>query len=222
MLTFTLHLHKLSNWQWLSANRDRIWHMFQSHVYLSLGSVVIGFIIAVPLGVLAARVPRVYGPLLAVTTTLYALPSLAFFAFLISFTNLSDTTVLIPLVAYSLAILVRGVTDGLNNVPDEVRIAATAMGYQPFRRLVAVELPAAVPVVVGSLRVATVSSISLLTVASLIGHGGLGQLITEGEYIGYMFEVVVGIVAVTILALVCDGALLLGGRLATPWTRRTT
>jgi osmoprotectant transport system permease protein len=154
------------------------------------------------------------------TTFIYSLPSLAVFAFLVSITGLSNSTVILPLAGYSLAILVRSVADGLDNVPEEVRIAATAMGYRPMRRLLTVELPAAVPVILAGLRIATVSSISLVTVGSLIGRGALGELFIDGENIGFKTEIICGIVLVAFWAFVFDGLLLLSGRVLAPWARR--
>jgi osmoprotectant transport system permease protein len=216
---FTLHLRKLSDWQWVTGHVGYFWQLSRTHLYLSLVAVVIGLALALPVGVLAVRVRRTYGPILAVTTVIYSLPSIAAFAFLFSITGLSDTTVIIPLTGYALAILVRSVIDGLDNVSDEVRLAATAMGFRPFRRLVTVELPAAVPVVIAGLRVATVSSISLATLGSIIGSNNLGQLFIAGENNNFVTEIIAGIVIVAFWALVCDGALLFTGRSLAPWAR---
>ena len=139
-----------------------------------------------------------------------------------SITGPSDTTVIIPLSAYAFALLVRSVTEGINNVPDDVRIAATAMGYRSMRRLLTIELPAAVPVIIAGLRVATVSSISLATVASLIGVSTLGQLFVAGENTDFLTEIIAGVVIVAMWALVFDGLLLLSGRMLTPWARRVS
>ncbi len=165
------------------------------------------------------RLPRTYPPILAITTVLYALPSLAVFAFLVGVTGLTDNTVILPLAAYALAILVRSVVDGLRNVPEQTRTAAVAMGYPPLRRILSVELPIAVPVIIGGLRVATVASISLVTVGSLIGIGGLGQLFITGENSDFLTEVAAGVVIVAFWALLCDGLWLVTGRLLSPWTR---
>lgn len=219
---YNFTFHKVGNWQWLLDHRSYFWSLSQTHLYMSLVSVLLGLVIALPLGVLAARVPRTYGPILAITTLLYSLPSLAVLAFLVGITGLTDNTVILPLATYALAILVRSVTDGLNNVSDEVRIAATAMGYGPLRRLMGVELPAAVPVIIAGLRVATVSSISLVTVGALIGIGGLGQLFIAGENSDYMTEILAGIVLVALWALVFDGLLVAGGRVMAPWARRSS
>ena len=212
--------HKVSGWQWVQDHLGYFWSLSVTHLYLALVAVALGLVVALPLGVLAARVPKAYPPVLAVTTILYSLPSLAVFAFLVGVTGLSDNTVILPLAAYALAILVRSIVDGLNNVPEEVRTAATAMGYRPWRRLVLVEMPAAAPVIVAGLRVATVASISLVTVGSLIGIGGLGQLFIAGENADFPTEIVAGVVIVALWALLFDGLLLAAGRLLSPWARR--
>lgn len=218
---YNFTFHHISNWQWVQNHLGYFWSLSRTHLYMALASVVLGLVVALPMGVLAARVPRSYPPILAVTTVLYALPSLAVLAFLVGITGLTDNTVILPLAAYALAILVRSIADGLKNVPDEVSTAATAMGYRPVRRLVAVELPAAVPVIIAGLRVATVSSISLVTVGSLIGIGGLGQLFIAGENADFLTEILAGVVIVALWALLFDALLLLAGRLLAPWARRT-
>lgn len=215
----TFHFHKRSSWQWLFDHRGWFWSLSRTHLYLALVSVLVGLALALPVGVLAVRMPRTSGPILALSTLLYSLPSLAVFAFLLSITGLTNNTVIIPLSVYAWAILVRSVADGLRAVPDEVRLSASAMGYGYLRRLAGVELPAALPVIVAGLRVATVASISLVTVGALIGIGGLGQLFTEGEAADYLTEVLAGVVLVVFWALLLDGLLVAGGRALTPWAR---
>lgn len=218
--TFTYH--KLGDWTWVVSHVHVFWSLSKTHAYLALSSVALGALVAVPLGALATRAPRSYALVLSVTTVLYALPSLAVFAFLVGVTGLSDTTVILPLAVYALAIMVRSVGNGLTSVPDDVRLAARAMGYGSVRSLISVELPAALPVVIGGLRVATVASISLVTVGSLIGIGGLGQLFIQGENSDFITEILAGTVIVALLAAVCDGLLLLAGYLLAPWVRRSS
>lgn len=215
-----LHFHQIGGWQWVAGHLGFFWRISMTHLYLALVSVLLGLVVAVPMGVAAARRRSLYPPVLAVTTVLYSLPSLAVFAFLVSITGLTDNTVILPLATYALAVLVRSVVDGLAAVSQDVRLAATAMGYRPVRRLLAVELPAAAPVILAGLRVATVSSISLVTVGSLVGIGGLGQLFTDGENNDFSTEIVAGIVLVVLWALVFDGLLILTQRWLTPWARR--
>jgi len=217
--TFHFQFRKVSDWQWIGNHLGWFWSLSVTHLYLALVSVIFGLVLALPLGVLAVRVPRTSEPILALTTLFYALPSIAVFAVLVSITGLTNNTVIIPLSLYATAILVRSVADGLRNVPDEVLLAATAMGYRSGRRLATVELPAALPVILAGLRVATVASISLVTVGALIGIGGLGQLFTAGEAANFLTEILVGVVLVVVWALVFDGLLVVAGRALTPWAR---
>jgi osmoprotectant transport system permease protein len=218
--TFTFH--KIGDWQWITTHLAYFWSLSRTHLYLALVAVLLGLLISLPLGALATRVRRSYPPILAITTILYALPSLAVFAFLVGVTGLTETTVIIPLTAYAVAILVRSVADGLRNVPDDVRVAAVAMGYSPIRQLVSVEFPVALPVIVAGLRIATVASISLVTVGSLIGIGGLGQLFIAGENEDFITEIIAGVVLVAFWAMAFDGLLVLAGRLLAPWARQST
>lgn len=215
------HFHKQGDWQWVFHHFGYFWSLSRTHLYMALVSVLLGLLVALPLGVLAERVRRAYPVILVLTTILYALPSLAVLAFLVGITGLTDNTVILPLASYALALLVRSVANGLDSVPDEVRIAATAMGYRPWRRLVGVELPAALPVIIAGLRVATVSSISLVTVGSLIGIGGLGQLFIAGEQSDFITEVAAGVVITALWALLFDGLLVVSGRVLAPWAQRT-
>jgi osmoprotectant transport system permease protein len=212
--------HKVGDWQWVLDHLGYFWRLSRTHLYLALVSVLVGLGVSLPLGALAARARRTYGPILALSTVLYSLPSLAVFAFLVSITGLSNLTVIIPLSTYSTAIIVRAVADGLRSVPAEVTLSATAMGFGPLRRLMTVELPAAVPVIVAGVRIATVSAISLVTVGSLIGIGALGQLFTAGEQSDFVTEILAGVVLVVFWALVCDGLVLVAGRALTPWAQR--
>ncbi|WP_233510531.1 ABC transporter permease [Actinomadura craniellae] len=210
----------LIRWDWLARNADDIGGMLADHVYLSVVPVVIGLVIALPVGLACARWRWIYPPVLAVTSLLYALPAIALFVVLIAFTGLSHTTVMIPLALYTLSVLVPGVVDGLRAVPDHVRQAAVAMGFGPLRRLVQVELPIAVPVVMAGLRVATVSNISLVSVGALIGIGGLGELFTDGFNRDFPTPIIAGVVLTILLAVAADGLLILVQRLLTPWSRQ--
>jgi osmoprotectant transport system permease protein len=156
---------------------------------------------------------------LGLTSILYALPALALFVVLIAYTGLNDPTVMIPLTVYSLAVLFPSVVDGLRAVPEPVRQAAVAMGFGTWRRLATVELPVATPVVIAGLRIAAVSSISLVSVGQLIGIGGLGYLFVDGIQRSFTTEIVTGIVLIVVLALVTDFVLVLARRVLTPWQR---
>jgi osmoprotectant transport system permease protein len=212
----------MSAWTWISQNVGLLWQYTLQNAYLGLLPVLFGVIIAVPLGVVCARWRWVYAPALSVTSALYALPSIALFAILIDYTGLTNTTVIIPLTVFSLSILLPNVVDGLRSVPEPVRQSATAMGFSPMRRLVMVELPVAVPIVLAGLRVATVSSISLVSVGQLIGIGGLGYLLIDGEQRSLYVEVYAGIVLIVALALAADLVIVLIRRWLTPWQRRSS
>jgi osmoprotectant transport system permease protein len=204
---------------WAFSNASMLGHLTGQNAYLALVPVLIGLVLSLPLGVVCVRFGWLYPPVLGVISVLYALPALALFVALIAYTGLTDTTVMIPLAVYSLAAIFPSVVDGLRAVPEPVRQAAIAMGFGTWRRLIRVELPIAVPVVIAGLRVAAVSSISLVSVGGLIGIGGLGYLFIDGEQRDFSTEIVVGIVLIVILSLVTDTVLVLVRRLLTPWQR---
>jgi len=204
----------------VSRNWDTILAHLREHVWLTAAAVVLGASIALPLALLARRSRWLAGPVLAFSTIVYTIPSLALFALVLPLTGLSATTVLVGLTAYSLVILVRSFLAGLQGVPDDVREAARGMGLGPAQLFTRVDLPLALPAFMAGLRVATVSTVALTTVGVLVGHGGLGQLITGGLASNrYRAEIVTGAVGCVLLALVAD--LLLAGleRLLTPWAR---
>jgi osmoprotectant transport system permease protein len=205
---------------YVTENWDTILRYLGEHVRLTLGAVVLGALIALPLALLARRNRVVAGPVLAVSTIVYTIPSLAMFAFIFPFTGLSATTVLIGLVAYSLVILVRNFLTGLQGVPADVREAARGMGYGPVRLFWQIDLPLALPAFMTGLRIATVSTVALVTVGVLVGHGGLGQLIYGGFNANfYRAEIVTGSVGCVLLALLADVLLAGAERLVTPWAR---
>ncbi len=201
-------------------NWDAILRYLGEHVRLTVGAVVLGALIALPLALLARRSRFLAGPVLAASTIIYTIPSLAMFAFIFPFTGLSATTVLIGLVAYSLVILVRNFLTGLRGVPDDVREAARGMGYGKVQLFWKIDLPLAMPAFIAGLRIATVSTVALVTVGVLVGHGGLGQLILGGFNANfYRAEIVTGTVLCILLALLADVLLVGAERLVTPWTR---
>jgi osmoprotectant transport system permease protein len=201
-------------------NWDSILVYLGEHVRLTVGAVVIGALIALPLALLARRNRVLSGSVLGLSTVVYTIPSLAMFAFIFPFTGLSATTVLIGLVAYSLVILVRNFLAGLQGVPADVREAAKGMGYGSVRRFVRVDLPLALPAFMAGLRIATVSTVALTTVGVLVGHGGFGQMIVGGFNANfYRAEIVTGTIGCVLLALFADVLLAGVERLLTPWTR---
>jgi len=204
---------------WVSGNLPLIGDLTLQHLYFALPPIAIGLVLAIPLGWLAnrTRVGRTFT--INVAGLLYTIPSLALFVLLINIVGLGQEPVIIGLAIYSLVILVRNLVEGLRGVPPEVTDAATAMGYRETKRLFVVELPLALPAIVAGLRVATVSTISLVSVGALIGTGGLGQLFIHGFQIDNPIEIWTGIVVTILLALVLDLLIVFGGRLLTPWTR---
>lgn len=217
----------LVRWDWIARNWDNggpasVKVLLENHIVMAFVPIVAGLLIAIPLGLLCARYRWLYQPTVGIMNVVYSLPSLALFSILLSVTGLTQTTVIIPLTLFSLAVLIPAVVDGMTSVPDHVRQSAVAMGFQPMRRLMRVELPIAVPVVLGGLRVAAVSSISLVSLGALIGQGGLGYLFIDGWQRQFYTPIVVGIVLVVALALVADLVIIVAQRLLTPWARRAS
>ena len=192
------------------------------HARLSAIPLILGLIIALPLGWLARRYKWAYPPLVTIAGLLYTIPSLALFIVLpgILKTKILDpTNVIVALTIYTIALLVRVIADGLAAVPEEVLQAATAMGYKRVARLIRVELPIAVPVIAAGLRVAAVSNVSLVSVSALIGVPELGQLFTNGFQLSYKTPIVLGIILSVLLALVFDAIIQILARIMTPWRR---
>ncbi|NMH97223.1 ABC transporter permease [Pseudonocardia sp. K10HN5] len=192
------------------------------HLWFALLPVVLGLVIAIPLGWLANRTGAGRTITINLAGLMYTVPSLALFVMLplvLGTQILDPLNVIVALTVYTVALLVRTVADALSAVPPVIVNAATAMGYTPARRFVAVELPMAIPVILAGLRVAAVSSISLVTVGSVIGFGGLGKMFTDGFQRDIPQEIIAGILLVLIMALVVDGLILLLGRALTPWDR---
>jgi osmoprotectant transport system permease protein len=204
-------------WDWVGSHVGLILTDLSQHVELTAIAVGVGLLLAIPIGVLAWRYRASRGPVLGLAGGLYTIPSLALFALLVPWTGLTVLTAEIGLVAYTLLILVRNIVVGLDGVPPDVRDAALGMGYRPLRQLLRVELPLALPVIVAGLRIATVTTIGLITITALIGEGGLGQLLYDGLQRDFKTPLVVGSVLSVALAVVADLALALIQRLLTPW-----
>ena len=204
---------------YLSTRADLILSSTVQHATLTAVSVSLGLLIALPLGVLAFRFPRTRALVLGASTAVYTIPSLAMFSLLLPFTGLSATTVVVGLVLYSLTILVRNVLAGLQGVPADVVESATGTGYGPLSLLLRVQLPLALPTLFAGLRVATVSTVALVTVGAILGNGGLGNLIYSGLRTQFQAEVLTATVLVVALAVVADVLLLALQRAVTPWQR---
>ncbi|MER5632702.1 ABC transporter permease [Streptomyces nitrosporeus] len=189
------------------------------HVGITAVSVLTGLLVAFPLALLARRGRYFAGPVLGLTTVLYTVPSLAMFSLLLPLFGLSTALVVTGLVLYSLTVLVRNILAGLEAVPPETREAAKGMGYGPVRLLWEVELPLALPALTAGVRIATVSTVALTTVGSLVGRGGLGNLIEDALPSFFKAQVLTASVLCVLLAVAADLLLLGVQRLLTPWTR---
>lgn len=210
----------LLDWDWLISNQDYLWVLFQRHMILSLTPVIIGVIIAVPLGIFCVRWPWLYRPVLVLSTGVFAIPSLAFFMFLIPFTGLSDLTAIIPLATYTVSLLVRNVVEGISSTDETIRQAASAMGFSRIQQLLNVELPIATPLIIGGLRVAVVAIIGMVSLASVMGISNLGDLFIDGAQRFFATPILVGIILTVIVAGTIDLLLLAFQNYLTPWAQR--
>ena len=209
-------------WDWIVGHLDDVADKTWQHLQLLVIPMVAGFVIAFALAILATRRPGTIGPVTAVTGLLYTIPSLAAFAVLVPLTGFSLMTAIIPLTTYTLLILYVNTVAGLRSVPPEVNEAADAMGYSPWSRLLRVQLPLAIPLIMAGVRVAAVTTIGLVTVSAIIGgnrFGGLGQFITEGLQTDFDTKIYLGAVGSVILAFIVDGGLVGLQRWLTPWAR---
>lgn len=208
---------------WVLDNLDLIWSLTLAHLRQSLIPIVLGFIIAIPVGWLAWRFTRLRGSVLTTVGLLYTIPSLGLFALLAAgfgVPYLSEANLIIALTIYAVAIMTRSVADGLDSVDAAARSAAIAVGFGTWRRFWTVDFPLSGPVLLAGLRVTATSTISLATVGILIGVQNLGYLFTNGSQRRIIPEVLAGVVAVVVIALIVDLILVLGGRLAMPWLPR--
>jgi osmoprotectant transport system permease protein len=209
--------------EYLRVNGSGVLTALGQHVWLALLPVAIAFVLSIPLGWLVSRVGWLRTPVLTVSSVLYTIPSLALLLLLptVLHTSILDpTNVVVALAIYSLALLVRTTADGLSSIDEDIVRAATAMGYPPAKRWFQVDLPLALPVIFAGLRVATVANISMVSVAALIGIGGLGALFTRGFQLGfYAPPIAIGLVLSVALAVVADLLIVLLQRALTPWTR---
>jgi osmoprotectant transport system permease protein len=212
----------LIRWDWLAARLDMLAFRTLEHLWLTVLAVSIGFAISFALALFIRRRPGTYEPISATAGIIYSIPSLALFGLLVPITGLTVLTAQIALVGYTLLILVRNTVAGLAGVPPEVREAALAMGYTGLGRLLRVELPLALPVIIAGLRIATVTTIGLVTVAALIGQGGLGYLITDGLRRFFPTLYLTGAILSVLLAIAIDALFVGLQRLTTPWARART
>ena len=192
------------------------------HLWLSLLPLVLGLVIAVPLGAVVHRTKLLRRLTTVTASIIFTIPSLALFVVLpliIPTTILAPANVIVALTLYTVALLVRAVPEALDAVSPAVLDAATAVGYRPLKRMLKVELPLAIPVLVASLRVVAVTNISMVSVGSVIGIGGLGTWFTDGYQSDKSDQIIAGIIAIFLLAIVVDTIIMFAGKAITPWTR---
>jgi osmoprotectant transport system permease protein len=207
---------------YLVTHLGTAWTLTVIHLRLSLVPVLIGLAIALPWGVLARRSAILRRLTTVTASVVFTIPSLALFVvlpLLIPTRILDEANVIVALTLYTTALLVRAVFEALDAVPAQVRDAATAVGYRPIIRMLKVELPLSIPVLVAGIRVVVVTNISMVAVGAVIGIGGLGTWFTEGYQANKSDEIIAGIIVVFVLAILIDMLIMLAGRLATPWER---
>jgi len=207
---------------YLLTHLDDAWTLTLIHLRLSLVPIVLGLIIAVPIGAVIQRTTQPRRVVTVIASIIFTIPSLALFVVLpliIPTRILDEANVIVALTLYTTALLVRAVPEALDAVPPDVLDAATAVGYRPLTRILKVELPLAIPVLVASLRVVAVTNISMVSVGSVIGIGGLGTWFTEGYQANKSGQIIAGIIAIFVLAVVIDTLILLAGKALTPWDR---
>jgi osmoprotectant transport system permease protein len=211
------------DFQWMADHLDELASRTVQHIGLAAIAVAVGLLISFGLAVLAVRQRATYGPILAATAILYTIPSLALFVVLVTVTGISLLTVEIPLVLYTLVIFVRNIAAGFDSIPADVLEAAQGLGYTAQQRLWRVEVPLAVPLILAGVRLATVSTIALVTVTSVLGDsfGGLGFFILEGYRRSFPTELYFGAVPSVVLALLADFLLARLQHRLTPWLRET-
>ncbi|AFU05074.1 ABC transporter permease [Nocardia brasiliensis] len=208
--------------RYLIDNFAEIWGFTKTHLYLALVPLLLGLVIAIPLGALVRRVTWLRRVTVTVASLAYTIPSLALFVIippLVGISTIDPLNVIIALTMYSTALLVIAVPAALDSVPADVVDAADAVGCSSLRRTLTVDMPLAIPVFVSSLRVVVVTNIAMVSVGALIGVGGVGKLFTQGYQRDYPDEIVAGIIVILALALIFDRLIYVLGRWSTPWVR---
>lgn len=207
------------DWEWIGRNADQLWQRTWEHLSLTAISVGIGLVLSVGLAVLALRWRWTYRPITWFTGLLYTIPSLALFALLVPLVGLTRTNAIIALTSYTLLILVRNIVAGIDGVPASVLEAADGMGYTPRARFWRMEVPLALPAIIAGVRIASVTTVGLVTVTAVLGLGGYGFFILRGLNTFFWTQIVVGVGLSIVLAALLDLAFLGVQRLLTPWAR---
>lgn len=209
------------SWSYVVGSSDVLWARTAEHAGITVEAVLIAAAVAIPLGAVVARVRWLAGPVVGTAAVLYTIPSLALLAILAPLLGIGRTPVLVGLVLYALLVILRNTVAGLDAVDPAMLDAARGLGYGPVRTLVQVAMPSALPSIFAGLRLATVSTVALVTVGVVVGYGGLGQLMFQGFRNNfYRAEIATATIACVLLALVLDLALWTAGRAVTPWLRR--
>jgi len=211
----------LVRWDWIADHLGAVGDRVGQHLELAAIAVVVGFLISFALASVAVRRRRLYPPIAIAATVAYTIPSFALFATLVAITGLTTLTAEVPLVLYTLVLLIPNIVAGFDSVPPEVLDAADGMGFSRGQRWRRIELPLAVPLIVAGLRLATVSTIGLVTVSAIIGNGfgGLGYFILEGYNREFSTEILLGGVLSIALAVAADLAFVAAQRFLTPWAQ---
>jgi osmoprotectant transport system permease protein len=209
----------LFRWDWFFDHLDEIGGRIEQHLYLTVIAIAVGFAISFALATISVRRRRLYPPITILATAVYTIPSFALFAALVTISGLSDLTAELPLILYTLILFVPNIVAGFDSVPGDVLDAADGMGYTANQRWRKVELPLAVPLIVAGTRLATVSTIGLVTVSAILGdkYGGLGYYILDGYHRHFTTEIIVGGVFSIALAALADIGFYLLQRRLTPW-----
>jgi osmoprotectant transport system permease protein len=197
----------MSEWpvtSYLFENFDRVWPRIVEHIVLSGTALLIALAISLPTGLLLSRLSRLATPVLVVLGVIYTIPSFALFAFLVPFTGIGSRPAIIALTAYSLAVLVRNTMVAFSGVDPTVKEAARGMGMSGAQVLRRIEVPLALPVIIAGVRIATLSTIGLTTIAAWIGAGGLGQLLRDGINDPTGAKLYAGVISVGVLAIAAD------------------
>ena len=208
--------------RYLFTHLDDLWTLTLIHLRLSLIPIILGLVIAVPLGAFVQRTTVLRRLTTVTASIIFTIPSLALFVVLplvIPTRILDEANVIVALTLYTVALLVRAVPEALDAVSPALLDSATAVGYKPLTRMLKIELPLALPVLIASLRVVAVTNISMVAVGSVIGIGGLGTWFTEGYQANKSDQIIAGIIAIFVLAIVIDTLIMLAGKALTPWER---
>jgi osmoprotectant transport system permease protein len=211
----------LIDWEWIGRNMDQIVDRTWQHIGLTAVSVGLGLVISVGLAIVALRWRWTFTPITWVTGLLYTIPSLALFAILVPVVGLNATNAVIALTSYTLLIIIRNLVAGIDGVPASVIEAADGMGYTSQARFWKMEVPLALPAIVAGLRIATVTTVGLVTVTAVLGLGGYGFFILRGLNTFFWTQILVGVVLSVALATVFDIGFVWLERLLSPWARRS-